>query len=170
MSDDTFFDFVGYLCDKSIAVALMATQEAYPMVEYDNRIFVAAHGDWYANKEEMLKDLLAGEESFCNSFTNYGTLLKTEQYQVLDDMRDIGFFDDKDNWNFYLTEYELEYIGLGEEKNKLLEEYNNIIFLSENDVSDEFMELHLASIVEDARLRSEALDTNKDTNFELEKE
>lgn len=138
---DGRFDAVGYLCDKSIAIQIMDTQLAYPMIEYDNSIYVAAHGDWYSSKEEMLRDLSAGETSFCNGYTNYGTLIETELYQVKDDMNDVGLYDLDDKYSFYLSEYELEYIGLSDE----LKEFNK----------------DFASIIADAKVRA---DSNSDVS------
>ncbi len=124
---DRHFDSVGYVLDKAIAVAIMNTQSGYPMVEYDNRIFIAALCDWYDSKEGMLADLEVGEESFCNSFTNYGVVVETEQWQVKDDMYDIGLVGDDDEWVFYLSKFELEYVGLGEELKKFKKDFEAVV-------------------------------------------
>lgn len=153
--DDVNFDAVGYLCDKAIALKIMDTQSAYPMVEYGNSIYVAAHGDWYDSPQDILKDLSAGENSFCNNYSNYGTLVETELYQVKDDMNDLGLVNEFDVWEFYLSEYELEYIGLGDEKDK---------------IKDDNKEVEFDEVLANASVRSEALDTNRENVVEHVKE
>lgn len=152
---DVNFDAVGYLCDKSIALKIMDTQSGYPVVEHNNSVYVAAHCDWYDNTREMLDDLMAGETSFCNNYSSYGTLIETELYQVKDDMNDLGLINEFDIWEFYLSEYELEYVGLGEEKDKIKAEQKNVEF-------DE--------VLTDACVRSEALNAGKENSFDYIKE
>ena len=118
---DGAFDAVGYLCDKAIAYKIMDTQSAYPMAEFGDNVYVAAHGDWYANVDEMLSDLSTGETSFCNGYYTYGSLIECELSQVFEDMYDIGLYNEKD-YSFYLSEYELEYIGLSDELQRYKEQ------------------------------------------------
>ncbi len=166
VNEDGRFDDVGYLCDKSIAVAIMNTQSGYPMVEYNNSIYVAAHCDWYDNTQQMFDDLRAGENSYCNNYSSYGILVETELYQVKDDMHDIGLYNEKDDWSFYLSEYELEYIGLGEELEELQNQYDTEDMLIGLDEGNESV---VDELIADSVKRSKATENKGEFSVEIEK-
>lgn len=173
---DGHFDAVGYLCDKSIALAIIQTESAYLWFEHEGKFYLSDYGldDVYKSNEgfktEVLKalndnffNMLSGPGGFEPCWTvhdTYAEVITAEFGQVKDDMRDIGLYDDEDNWQFYLSEYELEYVGLTEEMNKLKGEYMDIRMFSLNDVSDEFLQHHLEVIVENAKNRAVADNVN----------
>lgn len=163
--DDVSFDYAGYLCDKSIAMAILDTESAYRWFEHDGKFYLSDYGvdNIYESNEAFKTEVFQsladgvwneGVGDFWAVHDTYAEVIHCELGQIKDDMRDIGLYDDKDNWQFYLSDYELEYVGLGNEKDKLQEELDDIRMFSDNDFSDEFVENHLEEIVKEAKARA----------------
>ncbi len=143
VSDDIVFDFVGYLCDKSIAMAILETESAYFWFEHEGKFYLSDYGadDVFASNEEfkaaVLKDIK--DERFIQSvgsdvlgpywteFDTYAEIVSYENNQVKDDISDLGLYDADGNWKFYLSEAELGYIGLGKEIKEIHKDFNSII-------------------------------------------
>lgn len=123
------FDAVGYLLDKDIALKIMDTQSAYDVVEYKGVIYELYNPDVpgvsIVEFEEALETGNFSDFEFWVHET-FADLIDAQKKMILDDFHDIGFYDDEGNWEFYLSEYELEYIGLGVEKDKALSEYKAV--------------------------------------------
>lgn len=166
VQDDVSFDFVGYLCDKSIAMKIMDTQSAYDVVEHNGLIYELYNDDIPNSVTDFKKALKQGDVSdfdFC-VYETFAALIEGQKGLILDDFNDIGLYDNEDNWQFYLSEYELEYVGLGVEKDKFKEENLNVRMFTENDFSDEFVEEHLEELVKNAKLRA-LENSDHDGNF-----
>ncbi len=134
---DGKFDAVGYLCDKSIALDIAKTQSAYALVEHKGKIY-----DLYTDGEEIVNDFIfdlkighVSDYDFSTGDT-YADYVDGQKCMIEDDFYDIGLYDN-DGWAFYLSEYELEYIGFGDElkKYKTEEKVNKIDSVLEDAIS-----------------------------------
>ena len=119
------FDAVGYVMDKAIALDIMETQSAYDVIEYNGSIYELYNNDNLGWASEFEKALRAGDVSdfdFC-VYDTFADLIEGQKGLIRDDFGDIGLYDEEGQWDFYLSEYELEYIGLGEELKKFKQWY-----------------------------------------------
>lgn len=116
------FDAPGYLVDRLIAAKIMETQSAYEVVEYDGFVceVYVGNGSIHDFKERIENGTLLACNGVC-AYDTYRDLIESQKELVLEDFRDVGIYDDEENWSFYLTEKELVRIGLGEEIAKEVE-------------------------------------------------
>lgn len=139
LKENEGIDELSLLIDKDIAQKIIETQSAYVMVEYNDKVYLSYYGygdnKYYEPiiengaivdddlskpvdpKEALLRDIKVpiqiydenGNNKIFTTYDNYGELIKCELGQVVNDISDLGL--DK----FYLSQYELEYIGLEKE-------------------------------------------------------
>ncbi len=130
--EDGNFDAVGYLCDKSIALEIINTESAYKYCEIGGKFYLSEYGAPFENNEEFKQEILHdvefnSGEGFYFVYDTYAEVIDSEFGQILEDMQEMGLFH-KNDWDFYLTEHELEYIGFGQEIKKLKDkELNNSV-------------------------------------------
>lgn len=117
-------DALGYLTDRLIAAKIMDTQSAYEVIEYNGQLceVYVDNGDISDFAEVIKNGTLLECDGVC-AYDSYRELIDAQKEMILEDFRDIGLYDDKGNWNFYLTEKELVYIGLGAALAKEKEEH-----------------------------------------------
>lgn len=115
---DGKFDNVGYVVDKAIALDIMDTQAAYDVIEHNGTIYELYNPDVPGiaifDFQEALEAGDVSDFDFC-SYETYADLIEGQKGLIKDDFGDIGLYDEEGQWNFYLSEYELEYIRLGDE-------------------------------------------------------
>ena len=142
-------DDLDYLLFKDIAQKIIGTQSAYVMVEYNNKIYLSYYGygdgEYYEENEEgvpirkispeenLLRDVessiqMYDEQGNNETFTrydNYKEIVDKEISQVYEDMDDIGLLDEDGQWQFYLSKYEMIFMGINELRIENQLEYEN---------------------------------------------
>ena len=121
-------------------------------------------------KEEVLKSLAQGvtikhDDCFWQNYNVFSSVINSEFGQIQEDMRDIGLYDNKDNWQFYLSKYELEYIGLGDELDKMQHQYDIENLLVRVDEGGESL---VDELIADVVKRSKESEISKGIGIELE--
>lgn len=138
------FDDLKYLIDKDIALKILNTESAVQMLEYDGRIFLS-HYDTTESKEELLEEILEYEnqgqdadytDANFSILASYREVIESEFGMVLDDMNDIGIYSENDEYNFYLSEYDFEYLGAEDTLQKCKD---NILNKCEENAKFEYM-------------------------------
>lgn len=121
------FDSLGYLADRVIASKIAETQSAYTTIEYGGEVceVYVDNGDISDFKEEIENGTLLECEGVCH-FESYRDYIEGQVGVILDDFNDIGLYERDGSWGFYLTEKELQYIGLGDALEKEKAEYENM--------------------------------------------
>lgn len=118
-----------YLINKTIANKLMETLSAYTMIEVDNKVYLSCYGfaDHYQNgnispKQALYSKIIRPEYTNADGgtkeddYTVYDThsdLISSQLPQIYEDIEDLGLDE------FYLTDYELQYLGYERNKNSL---------------------------------------------------
>lgn len=120
-------DALGYLADRLIAAKIMDTQSAYEVIEYNGQLceVYVDNGDINDFVSEVKSGTLLKCEGVC-AFDSYRELIGAQKEMILDDFRDVGIYHDDGSWGFYLTEKELQHIGLGEALERAKAESENM--------------------------------------------
>lgn len=114
------FNYEEYLLDKSIALTIIETESAYQMFEYKNKIYLSYYASFDTEngfnefRNAVLSDLQknADMSHYCMIFDTYKQIIDREYGQIVEDIQDIGLLDKNNNWDFYLTQNELEYLNV----------------------------------------------------------
>lgn len=114
---------LSYLLDRDIAQKIIDTQSAYQMVEWKGRICISRYTTFetkdaflkYLNNEHNSADVTRSDVDRIefDYYGSYREVLEVQKTQILNDISDLGFTEN-DNWNFYLSQNELIYIGIYE--------------------------------------------------------
>lgn len=107
---------VRHLIDKNIVMKIFENLTAKKIAEHDGVIYVSAYNTPFDSNEEFLNAVL-NEIEFKEfkdffQFSSYGEIIESERQQILDDIQDLGLYDENGYWNFYLTPEELRYLGI----------------------------------------------------------
>lgn len=105
-----------HLIDKNIVMKIFENLTAKKIAEHDGVIYVSAYNAPFDSNEEFLNAALneVEFEEFKDffQFSSYGDIIESERQQILDDIQDLGLYDENGYWNFYLTPEELRYLGI----------------------------------------------------------
>ena len=109
-----------HLIDKNIVLKIFENLTAKKIAEHDGVIYVSAYNAPFDSNEEFLNAALneVEFEEFKDffQFSSYGDIIESERQQILDDIQDIGLyengFEGKPEWSFYLSPEELRYLGI----------------------------------------------------------
>lgn len=104
---------VRHLIDKNIVMKIFENLTAKKIAEHNGVIYVSAYNAPFDSNEEFLNAVL-NEVEFTDfsQFSSYGEIIESERQQILDDIQDLGLYDENGYWNFYLTPEELRYLGI----------------------------------------------------------
>lgn len=103
---------LNYLINKSIAKKLLKTLSAYTMIEVDDKVYLSSYGfadnflNVEAGEEALLQKVRNKESDFYTEYDSYRDLLSSQLSQIQEDIEDLGLD------NFYLTNYELQYLNI----------------------------------------------------------
>lgn len=107
---------VRHLIDKNIVMKIFENLMAKKIAEHDGVIYVSAYNAPFDSNEEFLNAALNEiefkefEDFF--QFSSYGDIIESERQQILDDIQDLGLYDENGYWNFYLTPEEFRYLEI----------------------------------------------------------
>lgn len=154
---------IDYLIDKSIANKLMETLSAYTMIEIDNKVYLSCYGfaDDYQNanispEQALYSKIISPDyinadgstkEDDYSVYDTHSDLISSQLPQIYEDIEDLGLDD------FYLTDYELQYLGY--------EELQMVYVNGELIVEENYQELPIkvAQVVENLKNNYKQLDT-----------
>lgn len=107
---------VRYLIDKKIVMKIFENLTAKKIAEHNGVIYVSAYNAPSDSNEEFLNAVL-NEVEFVeftdfSQFSSYGEIIESERQQILDDIQDLGLYDENGYWNFYLTPEEIRYLEI----------------------------------------------------------
>lgn len=121
LDEITLDEALDYLIDKSIANKLMETLSAYTMIEVDNKVYLSCYGfaDDYQNgnispEQALYSKIISPDyinadgstkEDDYTVYDAHSDLVSSQLPQIYEDIEDLGLDD------FYLTDYELQYLG-----------------------------------------------------------
>lgn len=160
LKENEGIDELSLLLDKDIAQKIIETQSAYVMVEYNNKVYLSYYGysdnvhyepiikngniigtdktKPMALKEALLFDIKNEYLQFDNNvsndlfttYDNYSELIKSQLGQVVNDINDLGLYE------MYLSQDELEYIGLETEIKDYEKQYSELIISADEERSE----------------------------------
>lgn len=115
-----------YLIDKSIALKIFETLSLQQIVENNGKIYVSHYDAPFQDNADFLAAVLS-DSDFDDYFIcdTYEEVIESEKCQILEDARDCGLYEDEANqeWSFYLSKEELIYLGLLDEIENFLSQY-----------------------------------------------
>lgn len=130
------FDAVGYVVDKAIAMEILETMSAYLWFEHDGKFYLSDYGmdDFFRSNVEfkaaVLDAIASGDDvdgAFWTVHDSFSEVVSQELNQIKDDMHDIGLFNESGDWQFYLSRYALEYVGLGDELKRFEKDLDEVV-------------------------------------------
>ena len=152
-----------YLIDKSIANKLMETLSAYTMIEVDNKVYLSCYGfaDDYQNgnispEQALYSKIISPDyinadgstkEDDYSVYDTHSDLVSSQLPQIYEDIEDLGLDE------FYLTDYELQYLGYEE----LQMVYVNGELIEEENYQE--LPIKVAKVVEKLKNNYKQLDT-----------
>lgn len=162
-----------YLIDKSIANKLMETLSAYTMIEVDDKVYLSCYGfaDLFPNNKWSPDNFINGsptpdqalysmiispeyinadgstKEDDYSVYDTHSDLVSSQLPQIYEDIEDLGLDD------FYLTDYELQYLGYEE----LQMVYVNGELIEEENYQE--LPIKVAKVVENLKNNYNQLDT-----------